>query len=415
MLLVGIDWADDHHDICFVDETCQDLSSILDRFRIPHSADGFELLHEKLRQREAAPDQICVAIETPHGLLVHDLIRYGCRVYAINPKSVSRYRDRHSPSSAKDDERDALALAHLLRTDRHRYSPLEMLPEDYRLLDEFCRDLRQMIEDRTRILNRLTSCLKEYYPQAVGLFSRPDSLIGIAFLRAFPDPASLRTLTKKRFAAFLIKHHYPVPSRTGELYATLSAKAPTADTVVIQAGRLRMLTLLDQLVALQEHVRDYERRIQKLFETLPGCKGISNLPGVGERVGPELAAALGPKPEGDPKRHSSCRALQRLAGSAPITKQSGRYRHVLFRRACDKRLRTTLHDWAKASLNTSRWARAYYDYHKTQGHRHNTILRNLACKLLKILHRLWRTGEEYDEGRHIDTLKSKGVAWATNL
>jgi len=415
MLLVGIDWADDHHDICFVDETCQDPSSILDRFRISHSALGFEQLHEKFREREAAPDQICVAIETPHGLLVHDLIRYGCCVYAINPKSVSRYRDRHTPSAAKDDGRDALALAHLLRTDRHRYSPLEMLPEDYRLLDEYCRDLRQMIEDRTRILNRLISSLKEYYPQAVHLFNRPDSVIAQAFLRAFPEPASLRTLTKKRFVAFLQKHHYPCPKRTDDLYAAVKAPAPVADTVVTQASKSRMLVLLDQIATLQTHIQDYERRIRSLFKKLPGSQDLSNMPGVGERVGPELAAALGPKPDGEPKRFTSPSALMRLGGSAPITKQSGRYKHVNFRRACDKRLRSTLHDWAKASLNTSSWARAYYDYHKAQGHRHNTILRNLACKLLAILHRLWRTGEKYDELKHIDNLKSRKVTWALQL
>src|SRR5258708_14656067 len=255
MLLVGIDWADDHHDICFVDETCQELASILDGFRILQSGAGFELVHEKFREREVKPDQILVAIEAPHGLLVHDLIRYGCCVYAINPKSVSRYRDRHTPSAAKDDGRDALALAHLLRTDRHRYSPLEMLPDDYRLLDEYCRDLRQMIEDRTRIVNRLTSSLKEYYPQAVRIFNRPDSVIAMAFLRAYPEPASLRTLTKKRFVAFLQKHHYPCPKRTDDLYAALKDPAPWADTVVTQASKSRMLVLLDQLATLQAHIQ----------------------------------------------------------------------------------------------------------------------------------------------------------------
>jgi transposase len=415
MLLVGIDWADDHHDVCLVDETCLDPSSTLDRFRIAHSSVGFEMLHSKLREHETTPDQICVAIETPHGLLVHDLIRSGYCVYAINPKSVSRYRDRHTPSSAKDDDRDALALAHLLRTDRHRYSPLEMLPQDYRLLDEYCRDLRQMIEDRTRIINRLLSCLKEYYPQALRLFSRPQSAISMAFLHAFPEPASLRTLTKKRFAAFLTKHHYTQPGRTGELYAILAGPAPAADAVVTQSSKMRMLALLDQLAPLQEHIQNYERRIQELFEKLPESQDISNLPGVGNRLGPELAAALGPRPEGEPKRFASSRALERLGGSAPVTKQSGKYKHVGFRRACDKRLRCTFHDWAKTSLNSSRWARAYYDYHKAQGHRHNTILRNLASKLIAIQHRLWRTGETYDEQHHIDNLKRRGVIWALEL
>lgn len=415
MLLVGIDWADDHHDVCLVEGTTDDPSASLCRFRIAHTVEGFEFLHAKLREYETDPRQILVAIETPHGLLVHDLVRQGYCVYAINPKSVSRYRDRHSPASPKDDGRDALVLAHILRTDRKRFTPFEMLPEDYRLLDELCQDLRQMIDDRSRIINRLTACLKEYYPQALGLFSRLDSQIAMAFLRACPDPVSLTTLSKKRFLSFLKKLEYPCPGRAEDLYEAITAPAPVADAVITQSGRMRMLALLDQLATLQSHIKDYERQIKKLFEKLPESEQISNLPGVGGRIGPELAATLGPRPEGEPKRFASSEALERLAGAAPVTTQSGNYKHVRFRRACDKRLRRTAYDWAGCSLRTSRWARAYYDHHKAQGHRHSTILRNLSCKLIAILHRLWRTGEQYDEQRHIDNLKARGVVWAIQL
>lgn len=429
MLSVGIDWADDHHDVCLVDAGSTDACASLDRFRIAHSPEGFESLHVKLREHETDPSQILVAIETPHGLLVHDLVRHGYCVYAINPKSVNRYKDRHAPASPKDDGRDALALAHILRTDRQHYKPLEMMPEDYRLLDELCQDVRQLVDDRTRIVNRLDSCLKDYYPQALRLFSRLDSQIAMAFLRKYPDPTHLKSLSKKQFLGFLKEHRYPHPGRAEALYATVIAEALTADPVIVRVSRMRMLAQLDQLVTVQRHVQDYERKIQELFDKLPGSERISNLPGVGGRIGPELVATLGPRPEApedepdqgpDQRSYRSHRfatpqALEKLAGTAPVTRQSGNWKHVRYRHACDKRLRRTLHDWAGCSLRTSRWARAFYDHHKSQGHRHSTILRNLACKLLAILHRIWRTGEEYDEQRHIDNLKKHNVVWATQL
>jgi transposase len=418
MLLVGIDWADDHHDICLVDPDTQDSESCLDAFRIAQSVDGFEKLHAKLREFSAlwaSPDQVHVAIETPHGLLVHELIRHGYCVYAINPKAVNRYKDRHSPAAPKDDARDALALGHILRTDRTRHSPLAMLPDDYRLLDEICKDLRQMIDDKTRILNRLTSCLKEYYPQALELFSRLDSQVAMALLKKYPTPGQLRALSKKQFLAFLTRQNYSRPSRAEALYATATAATPTADSVLERSGCMRMLVLLDQLATLQSHVKDYERQIKALFAKLPESDHVANLPGVGGRVGPELVATLGPRPDGQSQQFASVEALERLAGAVPVTKQSGRYKHVVFRRACDRRLRRTLHDWAQSSLSVCCWARAYYDHYKAQGHKHNTLLRNLACKLLNILHRLWRTGEVYNEQLHIDNLKARNVSWATAL
>lgn len=430
MLSVGIDWADDHHDVCLVDTMSTDSCSNLDRFRIAHSREGFECLHTKLREHETDPSQILVAIETPHGLLVHDLVQHGYCVYAINPKSVNRYKDRHSPASPKDDGRDAMALAHLLRTDRQHYKPLEMLPDDYRLMNELCQDLRQLVDDRSRIVNRLESCLKDYYPVAVGLFSRLDAQISMAFLRCYPDPARLKSLTKKQFLAFLKKNRYPCPDRVEGLYAQVSGQALAAHPVIDRAGRMRMLALLDQLVTLQHHVQDYERQIQELFDKLPESQRISSLPGVGSRIGPELVATLGPRPEEprkknegepdqqpypNPHRFDTPQALEKLAGTAPVTRQSGNWKNVNYRRACNKRLRRTLHDWAGCSLRTSRWARAFYDHHKQQGHRHSTILRNLACKLLAILHRIWRTGEEYDEQLHIANLKKHHVVWAAEL
>ena len=57
-----------------------------------------------------------MAIETSRGLLVTALRATGRTVFAINPLSVSRYRDRHSVARRKSDPGDALVLAHLMRT-----------------------------------------------------------------------------------------------------------------------------------------------------------------------------------------------------------------------------------------------------------------------------------------------------------
>jgi transposase len=415
VLCVGIDWADDHHDVCLTNEHCPEVSGTLDRFRIDQSAAGFDELHARLRQHEPDPQQILVAIETKHGLLVHDLLRQGYVVYGLNPKAVNRYKDRHTQSSAKDDARDALAMAHLLRTDRHLLQPLKLLPDDYRLLDEFCRDLRQMVDDRTRLLNRLEACLKEYYPQAVSIFSRLDALIATAFLSAYPDPEALQKASSVEFKAFLKQHHYPCPGRADALYDKTRIPAPKADPVITRAAKLRMLALVDQIATLRAHIADYERQIEELFETLGDHQNITTLPGVGERLAPELAATLGPRPKEGPPRFGCARDLEKLGGCAPVTKQSGRYKNVFFRRACNKRLRRTMRDWTQASLLRSRWAKAYYDYHKAQGHRHNTILRNLGAKLLAILFKLWHTGEDYDEQTHIDNLKANNVVWAMAL
>jgi transposase len=38
MLYVGMDWANDHHDVCLTDDSSQTLAA----FRIGHDSEGFE-------------------------------------------------------------------------------------------------------------------------------------------------------------------------------------------------------------------------------------------------------------------------------------------------------------------------------------------------------------------------------------
>ena len=62
-----------------------------------------------------------IGIETDRGLFVAALVAAGYQVFAVNPMSTSRYRDRHSTSGAKSDPGDAKVLADMVRTDRHNH------------------------------------------------------------------------------------------------------------------------------------------------------------------------------------------------------------------------------------------------------------------------------------------------------
>jgi transposase len=410
MIYVGIDWADDHHDIAITDDSAETLS----KFQISHDSSGFTKLHAQLASFKQSPDQILVALETNRGLLVHDLLRSGYLVYAINPKAVNRFKDRYILSKAKSDPLDALALAHLLRTDRQRFKALQPFPEDYRLLDRLCQDLRKLVDEKSRISNQITSLLKEFYPKALELFCL-DSHIGIAFLKAFPDPQALGRCKKRTFESFFKRHHYNKPNKVEELWKLVQTPALNADPVILRAGRLRLLALLDQFVPMREHLALYEKEVKTILDKLPEAKSISSLPGVGERLAPELAAALGPKAPDPGNRFQSAEEIMKLSGCAPVTRQSGRWKTVSFRYACVKGLRRTFRDWAFASLGQSDWARAYYDFYKAMNMPHSTILRNLGKKWARILFSIWSRGIVYDEALYIQSLKDHKVRWAMAL
>ena len=116
MLFVGDDWAEDHHDI----ERQDERGRVLARARLPEGMAGITRLHALTGQfagPDTEPGEVVIGIETDRGLWVTALRAAGYTVYAINPRQVARYRERHGTSGAKSAKAGAHTLAGMVRTD----------------------------------------------------------------------------------------------------------------------------------------------------------------------------------------------------------------------------------------------------------------------------------------------------------
>jgi len=393
MFFIGIDWADDHHDVSIVEEQGREIK----RFQISHDPDGFLNLLKEIQNLGGNPNDVAFCLEKPHGLLIDFLIDHGFTVYPINPKSAERLRDRHSSSMKKDDRLDAFVLADALRTDRHRLVPLTPDSELARELKGLVQDREVLIRMKTRIVNQVTSCLKEYYPAALEIFSNLQSETAIDFLMAYSTPKSLSQMSLKEFAKFLNERNYPwkmLKKTPEEFYKEIRAlKLLKPDPVVLKTKSRFLLVLLEQLRTLLLQVKQYDRAIEEIMEKHPDNDLFTSLPGAGEKLAPKLAAHFGE----DRSRFKDFKSVQRLSGTAPITKKSGNYQHVQRRHACQTSFQDTLFQFAFVTLKRSLWARKYYDAKRKAGKTHAGALRALANKWVKIIYTLWRNGTCYRE------------------
>ena len=202
----GIDWAEDHHDIAVIGPG----GTLLARRRISDDAAGLAALLDLLASCGDTPgDPVAVAIETPRGLLTACLRATGRPVYAINPLSVSRYRDRHSVAGRKSDHGDAVVLAHILRTDRAMHRSLPSDSELAQVIAVLARAQQDAVWERTTAHNKLRSHLREYYPGFLAAFAgsyrgilRPEAR---ALLAAAPTPETGARLTLAQFRGLLRK------------------------------------------------------------------------------------------------------------------------------------------------------------------------------------------------------------------
>jgi hypothetical protein len=92
VLLVGIDWAERHHDVCVMAADGRVLASD----RVVDGVAGVARLHELIAVHADEPSEVVVGIETDRGLLVGVLVVAGYQVVAVNPLAASRYRERHT-------------------------------------------------------------------------------------------------------------------------------------------------------------------------------------------------------------------------------------------------------------------------------------------------------------------------------
>lgn len=260
MIYVGIDWADTFHQVFVTSDSAQQLAS----FSITHDIKGFKHLLSKIRSLSKEGEKVLFAIETPNHPLVEYFLDKGYTVYPINPKAVDRYRDRHRVSGSKTDLIDAMALAHLLRTDRQCHRPISPDSEEARELKILTEDLQHLTSTRTRLSNQLTACLKSYYSVPLSMFGDIDRKCALLFLKSYPTLEEAQALSFDEFKDFLKSCGYPQTQRIKKTYELLKSPQIPIRPSVVRAKSRYMLVLISQLISLITEIEAYEEEIERL-------------------------------------------------------------------------------------------------------------------------------------------------------
>jgi ribonuclease HII len=396
VIFCGIDWAEEHHDVCVVDVE----GHVLWRRRIAHDPAGVRELRAGLARIEPDPAKVAVGIETGRGLLVGELVAAGYVIFPINPKAAERFRDRRSVSRRKDDRLDAEVLAQAVRTDRASLRVL--LPDSPEALEiaTLARDHANLTRQQTRLRNQLRSALLEYFPSAVTAFEL-DSKSALSFLARYPEPERAARLSLAQLARFLRaqRANRDADAKAAAIVAALRAPALRARPEIARAKARLVRTLVAQLQALRPAMDDYERELADLLKRHPEGELFLSFPGLGVVLASRVLAGLGDNPQRFATGYGP------YAGTAPIVVQSGKRRVVKARVAAPKYLRDAVQQWADQARRRSSWAAEHYARQRARGHLHNEATRALADQLLRLLFDLRRIGVRYDESVHLANVR----------
>jgi transposase len=398
--VIGLDWADRKHDICLMPAGQQNPEFTV----LEHDPVAIDSWANQLKKRFAGRP-IAVCLEIARGPIVSALLEYDFFViFPINPAALAKYRQTFTPSHAKDDPTDAFFAFDFFRCHFDRLAPLRRERPAMRALQHLVQDRRTLVHDRSRLINRVTYALKEYFPQVLRWFRDKHTDVFVDFITRWPTLLAAQRAHRDTLVDFFHLHNvrrgYVIERRIAAIKA---ARPLTSDPAVIEPNRLVAETLLAQISVLSKAVERFDAEIATQCAALPDFKIFNALPGAGTAMAPRLLAAFGEQRE----RFPNAAAIQKYAGIAPVVERSGNKSWTHWRYICPKFLRQTFVEWVGETVPRSFWAKAFYESRRAKGVDHNAIIRALAFKWLRILWRCWVDRQPYDESRYLLALQKR--------
>jgi len=371
---------------------------------LPEGIEGIAGLHALVADHlpeewvELEPEQVAalikVGIETDRGPWVAALVAAGYEVFAINPLSVARYRERHSTSGAKSDTADAHLLAEIVRVDRAHHRPLAGDSQEAEAIKLVARTHQSLIWERSRHVPRLRSALRDFFPAALEAFADLDAPDAVELLAAAPDPDCAGRLTRRRITSALRRaNRRNVEARASELQRIFGAEQLRRSAPVEAAYAAIVANQAAIVATLNAQIEGMAAVVETHFGRHPDAEIYTSQPGLGVVLAARVLGEFGD----DPHRYTDAKARKNYAGTSPITRASGKKKIVLARYARNRRLGDALQQWAFCSLRGSPGARAYYQQLRARGTGHQAALRQLANRLVGILHGCLKTHTPYDE------------------
>lgn len=390
----GVDLGNRRSRVSIVDDTGKQLQN----FAITADKDGIAHLAERLRLHTRLPRrEISIALEDRSGLIPSELLRRGYRVVPIHPVAVARYRNSLSTSGTKSDRYDALVLANLIRVEHGLHRPLAQDSDQVVALRTLTRAHQEQIWARVGIQSQLYGVLSLYHPgvvEAVGDLAAAEAraVLELALTplaaRKLRPPAVAQALTaagRKRSAA----------TRAAEICAILNRSHLRQPPLTEMAMGRQAASLLQALNEAMARTRQLEDELKDLYKQHPLWPIYTSFPGLSGVVGARILGEFGD----DPARYRRPNAFQALAGTRPITKQSGGQLAVQRRVRYNRRLGQAVVLWMMPLRNSAPEAKVYYQRRRDRGDKHGTAVRNLANKYLAFLAACVRTDTLYDGER----------------
>lgn len=395
-LVIGIDIAKHKHYACAIDDRGRVLQK---SFPITQSRIGFENLYERLMALKATYDkhEILVGFEpTGHYWmnLAAFLTNYGIPFVMVNPMHVNRSKELDDNLQTKNDQKDALVIARLMRDGRFSY------PRHLEGIESELRNgttLRSKVqEDLNALQNRIIRWLDRFFPEFTQVF-KSFGKMAYAVLEMTPLPTDIVGKSPEELL-FLYRQvegmKCPQLPKAKQLVEVAESSIGLTEGLVM--AKFEIATLLSQHKLMQVQLDELTTQLVELAKQMTDYEYLASVPGIGDVTIVDLLSEVGSLTQ-----YAHPRQLIKLAGLTLRENSSGqqkgqkriskrgrrKLRALLFR----VMMPLILHNPAFKQLHE------YYTTRTINPLRKKQSIVVLCGKLLKILHALCKKKTMFNE------------------
>ena len=270
MKTVGIDVAKDLHKVCILNEQKEKLRT----FNFKNSHLGL-LEFNKILGKYG--NKFVIGFESSgiyhHCILYHLRQKYK-NIAVLNPKRIKAHR-KSLGYEYKTDKIDSYIIADYLK---ERDLSNNLLPDKYPLLKQLCRTRHKLIQQKTRLKNRMRGDIHILFPEYAKCFYNLFCKASLAFLKKHIDPKKIAKLTEQQIRDILVKTSKNVSHNHAKkiLFAAKESFGIPKEGLDIEIRlAIENFELLEKQIELLEHKIDYQ--FEKMFNPLADVKGLNRI------------------------------------------------------------------------------------------------------------------------------------------
>lgn len=405
MLVVGCDIGSETHYIRAIDARGREISK--KAFAFSNDREGFASARDWMLELAAASgkEQIVVGLE-PTGhywfCLATWLVSNGISVVQVNPYAVKQTKEVEDNSQLKDDRKDPKLIANLVKDGNYGmpYLPEGVYAELRRLT--LLRD--QLTGDRVSTLNRLHRELTIHFPEYKDALGKIDGPFTLELLRRAPFPADLKALGVEGIKDIW---HEAKLRGCGYNRATVllkHAEASVGLTDGLDASRLAVRWFASQILELDRQLAEIEGLLREKCREIPFAENVLGISGIGDKILAGIVSEMG-----DISRFDDVKEIQKLSGMSLVACSSGKHKgQTKISHRGRRRLRYWLFQAAKSSVAHAGEFKELHEYYTTREVnplKKKQSLVVIACKLLRVIFALLRSGARYDPEKMLRDIK----------